>query len=165
MLNVALHPTTVASSVVDDITGHFFIAAFEIGKQEYVPTSTTQHCRFHKVVTQDVAAKGRFAWECWQSAMIDKGFHANNRVVAPIVGGTGLPKGNAGCQHRAIKHSRELYKTTKERCLAHWNWNSLDQARTRIRLHGANHTQQAFAAHNAVGIQNNHVLVAFAPTL
>jgi hypothetical protein len=85
--------------------------------------------------------------------------------MTPIVSRAGLPKGDTGCQHWAIKHRSELHKTTKKRGLAHRNRHGLNQARARVGLHGAHHAQQTGAAHNTVGIQHNHMVVVLAPTL
>src|SRR4051812_18840606 len=108
MLDIALHPTAVALGVIDNISGHFFIAAFQIGEQEYIPASAAQHGGFNKVMAEDIATKRRFARQCWQPAMVDKRAHANDGVMAPIISGIALPEGETGSEHGAVKYCREL---------------------------------------------------------
>ncbi len=97
--------------------------------------------------------------------MVDEGFDANNRVVTPIVGRTGLPKGDTSCQHRAVKYGGKLYKTTKESGLAYGNRHGLNQAGAGIGLHSAHHAQQTGATHYTVGVQYDHMFVVFTPAL
>ncbi len=85
--------------------------------------------------------------------------------MAPIVGGIGLPEGEAGGEHGAVEHGGKLHKTTKKGGLAHRDWNGLNQAAARVGLHGAHHFQQAVTGHNTVGIEHNHLLVVGAPAL
>ena len=96
--------------------------------------------------------------------MLDKRLHTDNGVVAPVVGFTQLPEVQAGSKQRAVHASGELLHARIQGVHARGTRRGLDNPRIRRGFHQAHQAGQALAAHHAVGVENDHVLVVTAPT-
>ncbi len=88
---------------------------------------------------------------------------ADDRVVAPVVRFAELPEVQAGGEQRAVDAGRELLDARIERLAAERARRGLDDAGVRVGFHQAHQLDQASPAHDAVGVEHDHVAVALAP--
>ena len=130
-----------------------------------VPPRPPQERRFDEVVTQNSPAQRWRPRQHRQLGVADKRFHPKDGVVAPVVGGLRLPERLPSCQHRSIQCRAELGESTEEGLLTRRNRDRLDESCPRIRLHRVNERNECGAAHDAVGIEDNHEVVVVPPRL
>src|SRR3546814_3815285 len=94
-------------------------AAAEIVRQPDLPAGAPQQRRLDEVVAEDLAAEGLSARQHRQPAVLDEGLHADDRVVAPVVGIALQPVGEAGRAGRAVDAAGELLAACEERLPQH----------------------------------------------
>ena len=165
MLKVALAPAAVAFGVVDEGRRRFLEAAGEIVGQPNLPPGAPQQRCLDKVVTEDLAAEGFPAGQRRQAAVRHEGRHADDRVVAPVVGAVLKPETQARRIDGAEDAGRELLAAGEERFSKDRGRRHLDQPYLRVGVHAPRETDKAVAGHDAVGVQHHHVVVAIAPGL
>src|SRR3546814_10745412 len=119
VLQVALAPAAVALGVVDQGRRRLLEAAAEIVRQPDLPAGAPQQRRLDEVVAEDLAAEGLSARQHRQPAVLDEGLHADDRVVAPVVGIALQPVGEAGREGRAVDAAGELLAACEERSEEH----------------------------------------------
>ncbi len=98
-----------------------------------------------------------------QGAVVHEGLHADDGVVAPVVGFAELPELHAQREQPAGDARGELLGTGVQRDVADGLRGGLDDAGTRMGFHELGHGDDAVAAHHAVGVEDHHVLVVLAP--
>ena len=89
--------------------------------------------------------------------------HAQDRVVAPVVRFAELPEAHAGREQRPVGARRELLDAAVQRLVADRARRGLDDAGVGVRFHQPHQRRQAFAGHDAVGVEDDEVAVGGAP--
>src|SRR5262249_55176108 len=88
---------------------------------------------------------------------------AQDRVVSPIVAFAELPESQSACEHRTAETRGELHETREQRLPSGRQWQGLDDPRLRLRLHELREGYDRAAAHDAVRIEYDGIVVATAP--
>jgi formylmethanofuran dehydrogenase subunit A len=112
MLQVSLHPATIAHSVVEQVRRQLLVAAAQLGQQPAIPAAAAQESCLDEIVAQDLAVKRRPAGQDRQAAALGEGADAQDGVVAEIVGFARLPEAVAHRQHHPGEARRELQHGT-----------------------------------------------------
>ena len=120
-------------------------------------------CGFNKIVRHDAARHAATAFDVCQSAMLHKGSHANNRVMAPIMRLAHLPVLHPQCEQAPGHTGSKLLRPCVQRDMANRLGRGLNNASAGVGLHQLDHGHQAVAAHDAIGIEHHHIGIVFAP--
>lgn len=83
---VALTPATVAFQLVQQVRRQLLIGARQIVGNPHPPAGTAHQRGFDEVVRQDRPGKVALARQRRQRAVLNERLHADNGVVAPVVG-------------------------------------------------------------------------------
>ena len=127
------------------------------------PAGPAQQCGFDEVVAEDMAAEGLAALQFGKPARLGKGFRADDGVVAPVISVAAMPGRKTGGDHRTIHTAGELRHAGVRRPAVAQQRQRLDDAGLRIGRHGAGESDQQLAAHLAVGVEHDHVVIGAAP--
>src|SRR6202022_3932727 len=103
MLKVALTPSPVARSEIQQRWRAFFEAAAQSRYHSDGPSRSPHQRRFHEVVAENMAAKRFAALQVREARVLRKCAHANDRVVPPIVAFGAMPPRNACSDQRAVQ--------------------------------------------------------------
>src|ERR1041385_495602 len=152
----------VALQVVEERRRHLLVAATEIAREPDFPAGASHKSRLDEIVAHDLAAERRPAGKTVESAILDERLDPENRVVAPIGAFAELPVMESRRKHRAIDASSELLRAGVERFVIHGHRNRLDDARARAAFHKSYEAHDGLTSHQAVGIENDHVIVVCA---
>ncbi len=126
------------------------------------PAPAAQQRRLDHVVTHDVAAEGRPAGQARQAAAFREGLDAHDGVMAPEGRFGAGPPVQAGAGDRAIEARRELLPARERRARIDQRRNGLDKAEAGLAIHQRGEPRHGAAAHQAVGVQHDHIIVAAA---
>src|SRR6185436_6004156 len=118
---------------------------------------------FDEIVREDFSRERPVTGQPPECAMANERGHTEDRVVSPIMRLTELPEMHAGGEERAVNAIGKLLNARVERVAAACAWCGLNDAGVWIRLHQPYEFRQAFAAHDAVSIHDDHVAVIAAP--
>ncbi|MNO76991.1 hypothetical protein D3C76_680860 [compost metagenome] len=160
---VAVAPAAVALELVEQVRRQFFVAARQVVGDPHAPAGTAHQRGFDEVVGEDGPGERALARQRRQGAVLDERLHADDRVVAPVVRLAQLPEVQAGGEQRAVHTGGELLHARIQGVHAGRLGRGLDDAGVRVGLHQAHQAAQALAAHDAVGVEHDHVLVLAAP--
>ncbi|MNZ38199.1 hypothetical protein D3C78_556660 [compost metagenome] len=160
---VAVAPAAVALELVEQVRRQFFVAARQVVGNPHAPAGTAHQRGFDEVVGKDCTGERTLARQRRQGAVLDERLHADDRVVAPVVRLAQLPEVQAGGEQRAVHAGGELLQARIQGVHARGLRPGLDDAGVRVGLHQAHQAAQALAAHDAVGVEYDHVLVLAAP--
>ena len=116
-------------------------------------------------MAENVPAEGFAALQVGQTRVLRKRAHANNGVVSPIIAFGAMPPGNACSYQRAVQPPRKLLQSSEQRLCVDNNGQRLDQSDAWMRLHRGRQPDDGVARHQAVGIQDDHMVVAAAEPL
>ena len=84
-------------------------------------------------------------------------------LCPPVLGVAEQPEMQACGEHGAVEMVRELLHAGHEAVHVHGERRRLDHAHFGMQLHGLHHAHHGAAAHDAVGVEHDHVLVLRAP--
>ena len=163
VLQVALAPAPVARRDVDERGRALLVAAREVVQHVDRVAGAPHQRRLDEIVAEHVAAERRPAGKVGQPATGREGARADDGVVAPIVAVPARPHREAGRDHRAIDLGGELLRARKQRVAVDDQRQRLDDAGVGVLLHGEGKARDAFAGHQAVGVEHQHVIVGAAP--
>src|SRR5262249_46417601 len=163
MLQVALRPAPVARGVVEDVRWHLLPAAAQVRELSHLVSRAAHESGLDEVVTEDIATERRPAGEPRQRAVLREGPQANDGVVTPVVTLSHLPVREPGGEHRALQPRAKLNQTPEERLATCGERERLQDADARVRFHRTRQCDERMAAHDAVGIEHDHVFVVGAP--
>ena len=161
---VAVAPAAVALELVQQVWRQLFIAARQVVGDPHAPAGTAHQRGFDEVVRKDCTGERALARQRRQGAVLDERLHADDRVMAPVVRLAQLPEVQAGGEQRAVHAGGELLHARIQGIHARGFRPGLDDAGVRVGLHQAHQAAQALAAHDAVGVEHDHVLVLATPT-
>ena len=161
---VTVAPAAVTLEFIQQVRRQFFVAARQVVSDPHAPTGTAHQRGFNEIVGQNRPRKRALARQRRQGAVLDKRLHADDRVVAPVMGFTQLPEVQTGGEQRAVYARCKLLHACIQGVHARRPWRGLDNACVWRGFHQAHQAGQAFAAHDAVGVEHHHVLVITAPT-
>ncbi len=164
VLEVAGAPAAVPLHEVDEVGGEFLIGAGHVGQEPCFPASAGDEGGFDDVVAQDTAAEGGFAGEFRQAAAFHKGAGAQQGVVAPVVGVGALPEFQPHGGRHEVEAGGELHDTAEECFPPDGNEAGLEQADAGVALHEHDHAAHGLGGHEAVSVEDQHVVVGVAPT-
>src|SRR5690606_35863396 len=100
-----------------------------------------------------------------QTARLRERGDANDCIVAPIVAFAPGPRSHAACDERAIDTSGKLLQAREQARAPNEERNGLEDAESRLRLHASDELDHRFRGHQAVRVQDDHVVVTTAPAL
>ena len=160
---VAVAPATVTLEFVEQVGRQLFITARQVVGDPHAPAGTAHQRGFDEVVGEDRTGERTLARQRRQGAVLDERLHADDRVVAPVVRLAQLPEVQAGGEQRAVHAGGELLQTRIQGVHARGLRPGLDDAGVGVGLHQAHQAAQALAAHDAVGVEHDHVLVLATP--
>ena len=163
VLHVALTPAAVAFEGIEEGGRAFFVAAFVDGEEPDLMPGLLHEGGLDEIVAEDVAAEGFAAGEFGEGAVFDEGFEADDGVVAPERGVAHGEVVETGHEGFAVGGVGELHDAAEEGFCAEDAGGGLDDAGRRVFLHDADHVSEERAAHDAVGVEDDHVAVAFSP--
>ena len=164
VLQVALRPTAFAGGHVQQGGRAALIAAAQVVIQPHLPARPAQRRRLDEIMAEDGAAEGRLARQAGQSAALGECGDADDGVVAPEIADIARPRSHPPRDQRAIDPARELRQPGKDRLAAHQHRHGLDQGELRVGLHPQRQFADGLAAHDAVGVQHHHLVIAPAPS-
>src|SRR5689334_2597660 len=95
--------------------------------------------------------------------MLHKGFNAYDRIVAPVMGLSELPKMKAGGKQRPVHASGKLLKPRMQGFTSDRHRHRLDNAGIRIGFHQLHQARDAVTRHDAVRVKYDHVTVVLTP--
>src|SRR5512145_3555619 len=84
--------------------------------------------------------------------------------MAPVIADAALPKVEARAEHAAVQSVGELLDPAKQRFSAKDAWRRLEDSDAGVGLHVPGHPDDVGPGHDAVGVANDHVGVAPAPS-
>ena len=87
---------------------------------------------------------------------------ADDRVVAPVVAFGAVPPGHAVRDHRPVDAAGELLHAREQRVAVDDHRQGLDQRDIGMAFHRAGEAHDGFAGHQAVGVEDQHLLVGAA---
>ena len=160
---VTVAPATVTLEFVQQVRRQFFVAARQIVGNPHAPAGTAHQRSFDEVVGQNRTGKSTFTRQRRQGAVLDERLHADDRVVAPVVGFTQLPEVQAGGEQRTVHAGSKLLHTRIKGVHARRTRRGLDDPGVRRGFHQAHQAGQAVTAHHGVRVEHDHVLVVTAP--
>ena len=106
---------------------------------------------------------GGLAAQVRQAAMGREGLRADDGVVAPVIAVTAHPGREAGRDDRPVDPRRELLHPGEQGVAVDDQRQGLDDAGVGVGLHGGGEPHDGVAAHQAVGVEHDHMLVGAAP--
>ena len=165
VLHIALRPAAVALEIIIDGRRRLFERAAQIGRHPHIPAGAAQKSGFDKIMAHDLAAERRLAGKFGQSAMLQKGAHADDGIVAPIISVRPLQGGKPRRKSGAIDRSGKLLDAREQRMATDQLGRGLDQAGPGIGVHQPRQRAKRFAGHQAVGVQHHHIIVQRPPIL
>jgi hypothetical protein len=112
---------------------------------------------------RDLPAERRLARQHRQPCAFDESAGPDDGVVSPEIAGAAVPEGKPRRQHRAVEPARELLVSCEQRVAPDRDRNRLHQAEIRVVFDDRGKLDQGFAGHEAVRVQNQHVIVAGTP--
>jgi len=163
VLHVALAPAAVAFGVVNHRLGGFLVAAGKLVGEPDLGVGLGEEGGFDEIVAEDVAAEGLFSGELGKIAPTHKGFGADDRIVAPVVGKSLGPEVQAAEKDGGVKAIGELLKASEEGFGVDERGSGLDEAGAGMSFHEAHQLDECRAGHDAVGVKYNEVAIAAAP--
>ncbi len=163
VLQVALCPAPIARRIVDDVRRHFFPATAQVGQQPDLQTRAAHESRFDEIVAEDLTAEGSGSRQARQIAKLGECVQAQDRVMTPIVAFAELPERKSAREHRAAQACRELHEACEQSLAARRNRQRLDDAGFRVRIHHPRQCHDSGAAHDAVRVQHDGVVVGSTP--
>src|SRR5687768_14402558 len=95
--------------------------------------------------------------------MFDEWRGTNNGIMAPIITLTQLPETLACRKHGAIRPARELLQSSEERIAVDRGRSRLNDSCLRVLLHHLSQPNNCFAGHDAVGVEDDHVIIVSSP--
>ena len=114
-------------------------------------------------MAQNVAGEGTASGQGGKLTVPDEGIHAYDGVVSPVLGVAEQPEVQARGEHGAVEMVCELLHAGHEAVHVHGERRRLDHAHFGMQFHGLHHAHHGAAAHDAVGVEHDHVLVLRAP--
>ena len=126
------------------------------------PAASAHQRGLDEIVAHDVAAERLAPRQFRQAGLLGEGAGADQRVVAPVVALRAVPPGDAVGDDRAVDAAGELLHPGEQRRAAGDDRQGLDQADVGMRLHGAHQRDERFAAHDAVGVQDEELRIGVA---
>ncbi len=163
VLEIALRPAPVAHRHVDQRRRALLVRARQAMEHVHRPAGATDQGRLDEVVGKDVSTEGRLPGQVGQAAGIREGAGPDDRVVPPVVAVPTGPRGEAGRDHRTVDPGGELLEAGEQGVAVDDQRQRLDDAGIRVRLHGGGERHDRRSAHQTVGVQDEHVVVAAAP--
>ncbi len=157
MLEVALAPAPVAYRIIDQGRRIFLVAAFGQRDHMNTPAATTQQRRFDQVVAHDRTAKRRPAFQGRKTAAFGKGAHPNNGVMTPETALRARPPDQSRSRYGAVEPCCELLPPAEQAGAARDCRHGLDEPDIGVSLHRMGELEHGLAAHQAVGIQHDHM--------
>ena len=95
--------------------------------------------------------------------MTREGLQAHDGVVAPVVALPQLPEREPAREHRALQPRAKLQQAREQRLASHRQGQRLQNAYLGMRVHHARECHQGRTGHDAVRIEDDHVVIARAP--
>jgi hypothetical protein len=86
-------------------------------------------------------------------------------MISPVIAVRPLQIGKAGGIERPIGAGGKLLDAREQRAASHQLRRRLDQRHLGIGIHQPDQTAQRVAGHQAVGVQDHHIVVKLAPIL
>ena len=163
VLHVALRPAAVADDEVDDRGRTVLVAALEVGGEPDPVAGAADKRRLDEVVAQDVAAEGGPARQVGETGIPCERLHPDHGVVAPVVRGVAVPEGETRRDDRAVDAGGELLEAAEQGVAADEAGHGLDEAEAGLGLHPPDEFDDRSPPHQAVGVEDDHLLVAAAP--
>ena len=114
-------------------------------------------------MTEDLAAERLPSRQHRQRAVLDEGGDAYNGVMAPVVAVPPLPERQPLHQGGGIEPCAELLHPGKQGLAPDGIGHGLDDAGAGVGIHQADQGADGAGAHDAVGIQHDHVVILAAP--
>ena len=140
-------------------SGPSLVGAAEVGVEPHPPAAAHQERGLDVVVAHDVAAERRRPGEHRQMAARREGAHPHKSVVAPERPRGPLHRGQPAGEDRRVQRGRELHRAREERAGAHHARQRLEEAEARVGLHPPDHLDDGAALHQAVGVEDQRVVV------
>ena len=161
VLEIALRPAAIANRVVDDRRGEFLIAAVD-HHHMHRPATPAQQRRLDHIVALDQPTERRRTGKIGQPAAFGEGTGADDRIMPPEISLGARPPHQPGRGDRAIGTGRELHPALEQSARIDDHRHGLQQPDGRLAFHDRSHAQHRAAAHQAVGIEHDHLLIGAA---
>ena len=162
VLHVALTPAAVAAQIAGQRLGRVFKAGRRFGQHPNPPTRAAQKGGLDEIMAEDDTAARRATRQMRQTCAGGKGAGADQGVVAQKIALGPCPEGKAAAEVGAVNLGGEGLQALPERVSGQHAGHGLDQAEAGVCGEGICHPQNGVRAHQAVGIQDQHRIMAMA---
>src|SRR5262245_48066726 len=166
MLQVALAPTTFPYRPMDDRRPYLFIRLLDLRHQAQAPASAEQQRGLHEIVAEQVSTKGWSSGQVREAGVAAKGANANNGIVAPVAARSAVPecgsRSHRGAPPIVNAIGKLLVPTEQAVAIDQDRWR-LDERNIGIALEGGCKPDQGLPAHQAVGVEHDHIVIGGSP--
>jgi hypothetical protein len=163
LLQVALDPASIARQFVHQRRRRFFIALRQPGLHPDLVARPAHIGCLHEIMAHDRSPEETDTGQLAQAAVPDERLDAQDGVMPPVHRLAQLKGGETGAEQRAVEAIGELLESSEGRTGVDQRGVGLKDTHLRLKFHVPHHPHQRLAAHYAVGIKHDHVLVIISP--
>ena len=158
VLDVALRPAPVADGMVDHGRRELLVAPLD-HHHVHGPAAAAEQRRLDHVVAHDMAAEGAAPLQLRKPAALREGAGAQDRIMAPEARLSTRPPEQARRRDGAVEPARELLPALEDARRADHRRHRLQEPDARMRVHDRGEQRDRPPAHQAVGVEHQHIFI------